>query len=161
MALSMFEIGIIILLIVGIGIMITSFIFSHNFQNQLLDKVMTKGMNGVSGQTINLTCPPQMVISYKNNNKNITRGAIIAIGEPTCDAFFQRGVGQNGSFFNPNTTVDALAPDSPYKDITSLEGQNKGSFTVPKPNDPNLPKGSCLASAAQLAFIGTYDCIKK
>lgn len=139
--------------------MVVSFIYSRHFQDQLLDKVMTKGMNGVSGQTINLSCPPEMVISYKNNNGNITRGAIISLGDPSCDPFYQKA-GQQGSFFNPATTIDALAANSLFKDITSLEGLNKGSFTVPSPNDPNL-KGTCLASAKQLGFIGTYDCIKK
>lgn len=155
----MFEIAIIILLIMGISIMITTFIFSHSFQKKLLDKIVVKGMNGTAGQNITLTCPPKMVISFENKNSNLTRGAIVALGDPTCDAFFQPGVGQRGSFFNPTTTVDALAPGSPFTDLTGCEGKNSCTFTVPNYSDSRLPDGCLKKQGQKLAFIGTFDCV--
>ena len=163
MVLSMFEIGIIILLVMGISVMIVQFLLSRNFQKKLTDKVIVKGMNGVAGTKINLTCPPEMVISFKNPNSVLTRGALIAIGDRSCDAFSQPNVGQNTNFFNPATTIDVFEKESFFPEIKNdCEGKNKCSFTVPDSSNKQIPRVSCLATPGQkLAFIGTYDCIAK
>lgn len=161
MSLSMFEIGIIILLVMGIAIMIASFIFSHSFQNGLLDKIIVKGMNGLEGDTVTLTCPPEMKISFTNKNSYLTRGAIISLDDSIdCDPFFQSN-GQTSSFYNPSTTIDTLDSSNGFTDITGCEGQNSCSFKVPDASDSLIPSKSCLKNSKKLAFIGTFDCIKK
>lgn len=159
MALSMFEIGIIILLIAGISIMIVTFIFSRSFQKKLLSKIVVKGMNGLQGKTISLTCPPEMTISFDNQNTNLSRGTLVSLGDSTCDPFYQPGVGQKASFFNPATTVDVMDPTSSFQDVRKCEGKNSCSFVVPDSTDSDIPAGSCLKQARQIALIGTYDCI--
>jgi hypothetical protein len=164
MALSMFEIGIIILLIMGVSVMIVQFILSRSFQKKLTDKVVVKGMNGLAGSTIKLTCPPEMVISFTNPNSVLTRGAVVALGDPTCDAFAQTA-GQTTSFFNPATTIDVFETNSLFPQVDACKGKNTCSFVVPDWQSTQIPttgNGSCLRKTGQkLAFIGTYDCIGK
>lgn len=177
---SMIEIGILIALVMITGVMIVSYILSLSLKHKLNQKITTKGMNGLEGTKINLTCPSGQVISFKNTNKVLTRGALIASGalvtlgsentvaDSRCDAFWQPPTstssgGQSSSFFNPQTTIDMLGDKSPFTQVKDCEGKENCSFVVPtKEQIPKSGPGSCMGTTAgKLAFIGTYDCIAK
>lgn len=160
----MIEVAILVILI--FGVILVGFYYYKAYQNkqQLIQKPSTKGMNGIGGSTIQLTCPPGQVISFDKINTTSTRGSLVCLGDPNCDGFFQPGVGQNTSFFNPKTTIDVFSSSSKFTDIQECEGKESCEWTIPTSSDSRLPSqsttpGYCLTKCAgQVSFIGTYDC---
>lgn len=159
---STIEFAIILILVLSIVAVSVSYYYALDKGKGLSGQVSTKGMNGLAGQTVNMSCPSGQVISFSKINNTSTRGSLVCLGDSSCDAFYQPS-GQNTNFFNPSTTVDVFSSSSQFKDIQACEGQQNCSWTIPTSSDTRLPtrstNGGCLTSCKQLAFIGTYDCI--
>jgi hypothetical protein len=164
---STFEVAIMVLLIFAVIVVGYLYYGAYQKKNELIQKPSTKGMNGIGGDTINLTCPAGQVISFDKINTTSTRGSLVCLGDSTCDAFYQPD-GQEKSFFNPSNTIDVFSASSPFKDIKNCAGQQTCSWTIPDKTDSRLPKqsstpGACLKDcsgpSATLGFIGTYDCV--
>ena len=155
----MLSYGVLVLTIFLVGFLTYAVFQSVRYGHTLKDTTSTRGMNGSSGQTVQLQCPPGQVISFQNPNANVTRGALTCDGSNggACDAFWSTS-GQYTNFFTPNI-VDVLASGSPFTDISSLAGQNSGTWTVPSPSDSRIPSTSCVRACSSLDFIGTYDCV--
>lgn len=152
-------------LITGLSIALAflaySAISSYLYGKKLAGKTTTRGMSGISGQTVVLQCPAGQVISFTNNNPTTSRGVLLApsAAGTQCDPYFTPGVGQSQHFFNQGTTMDLMASGNPFS-LSSCEGQNSCSFVVPSPNTQGVSAVSCLAaSTSPLSFIGTYDCV--
>jgi hypothetical protein len=155
------EIGVIIILVVVLGIAIYSFIMSRRYHGNISSNVMTKGMSGLSGTKVNLQCPAGQVISFKAGNPTSTRGSLVCLGDPKCDAFHQQA-GQDTTFFNPATTIDVFDKTiSKFTDIMECENQEQCTWKIPSSSDSRIPVASCLSKCSNLAFIGTYDCVAK
>jgi hypothetical protein len=155
------------LIALAVGLFIIAFFLGISYYRSYrfgsgIGAVITRGMSGLSGTTVQLTCPAGKTISFENNNPTTTRGALVCSGNPTCDGFWSTS-GQNSSFYNPTNTIDVMASGSPFTDLLSLEGQNSGSWNIPLPTDTRIPSSSCLSGCSgqgqQLQFIGTYDCV--
>lgn len=161
---SMIEVAILVLLIFGVGIIGFYYYKAYENKNKLEQNPTTKGMNGLGGSTVELSCPAGQVISFDKINTTSTRGALVCLGDSKCDAFFQPNKGQLSNFFNQTNTIDVFSASSPFTDIKECEGKETCSFTVPTADDDRLPlqsstPGYCLGKCnGQLAFIGTYDC---
>lgn len=162
---NMWEIAAIVILLMILGACVYTYYSAWQYRNTpigntgqtLAKSVSTRGMNGVAGQNLQLTCPAGQVISFKPANTTSTRGALICTGDSKCDAFYQKG-GQTKTFFNPSTTIDVFANDSKFTDLAACEGQNKCEWTIPGSSDSRV--SGCIASCkGQVSFIGTYDCI--
>lgn len=164
MVASTFEIGIVVILVAAVLIVGVSYIYSFYFKNGISGKTVTRGMNGLEGTTINLSCPTGQVINFDSYNSVILRGVLFCSasdkGEnsppPSIDGFFQRK-GQNKNFFNPAATIDLTSDSSPFS-LKSCKGKNSCSFTVPDNTDANVKKvlGGCTG---KIAMVGTYDCV--
>lgn len=166
MAISMIEVGIILMLLMAIVVYIVTVISSRTFGNTLAKRATTFGMNGTSGKKITLSCPAGQVIDFTNRNKGyITRGALISVTggtDGTCDAFYkQGGQGTGTTFFNLPNIIDVFDPNTTFTDVSSCAGKQTCDFVVPMPTDDAIPNGSCLKNAKKLGFVGTYDCIQK
>lgn len=152
--------GLLVIAIFFVGYMAYATFTSIRYGHTLKDTVSTRGMNGSSGQTVQLSCPAGQAISFQNSNTTMTRGALTCGGSDStagCDAFWSTN-GQYTNFFTPNI-VDTLASGSPFSDLTSLSGKNSGSWVVPSPSDSRVPSSSCVKGCSSLNFIGTYDCV--
>ena len=155
---SMWTIALLVILIMAVGVMGYNYYSSLSYGSELKSATISRGMNGIAGQTINLTCPSGTVIDFTNPNPTTTRGAIVCTGTSGCDAFWS-AAGQMGNFYTANI-VDVFATNSPFTDLASLAGKNSGSWTIPTSSDTRIPSGSCLRNCQKpLQFIGTYDCI--
>ena len=125
-----------------------------------IDFTVTRGMNGFAGSTIRLKCPTGQKISFAPGNTTTTRGSLICNGSSACDAFVQPNkLDQKAHFFNPLTTIDVFAENTPFTDLKSGEGQNDYTWVVPDNSDSRIPSNSCLKSCANISFVGTYDCV--
>lgn len=158
MALSMVEIAFIIILVMLVGASLITFVYAYRYQRSILQDVTTRGMNGRAGTTLNLTCPAGEVISFKNSNPTVTRGAIICSGDARCDPFFQQGIGQSEHFFSQDNTIDVFA-DNRFSELKQCEGKNACNWTIPLSSDNRLAN-TCLGSCSgNIEFVGTYDCV--
>jgi hypothetical protein len=142
--------------------MVVSYIASIFFGKKLASYVITRGMNGMQGTTLNLSCPVGQVIDFTNNNPKTTRGALICTGDASCDAF--ANYDQNNTFYNPATSIDVFGAGSPFTDLQKCAGQQTCPWTVPLKTDVRLaasgPYQGCLQRClGKIAFVGTYDCI--
>lgn len=161
---SMIEAGIVVILIFAVALLGYSLFMAVQNKKKLSKNITTKGMNGLAGATLNLSCPAGQVIGFDKINTTSTRGALVCLGDVSCDGFFQPGVGQTTSFFNPSTTIDVFATGSKFDLKEECEGKQTCTWVIPNKNDSRLPvqsssPGSCLAKCAgNMAFIGTYDC---
>jgi hypothetical protein len=163
---SMIEAAIITLLAFATGIVIYSFVKAIQYKRVLSKNKTTKGINGLAGSNVKMTCPAGQVITFLPSNPTATRAALICSGGAQgCDAFFQPGIGQKNNFFNPQTTIDVLAPDSKFTDLKLCEGKQTCSWTIPSAGDERFPiqkstPGYCVGQCSgQIAFIGTYGCV--
>jgi len=166
MVASTLEIGIVILLVTAVIIVGISYLYSYRYKNGINLKTTTRGMNGLAGTKINLSCPSGQVINFDSYNSVISRGVLFCSasskGENSIpprtplDGFYQAGKGQNKSFFNPNTTIDLTSSSSPFS-LASCKGKNSCSFTVPDVTDPNI--GVLANCTGTIAMVGTYDCV--
>jgi hypothetical protein len=160
----MVEAGIVVILVFAVALLGYSLFMAIQNKKKLSKNITTKGMNGLAGASIALSCPAGQVISFDKINTTSTRGALVCLGDASCDGFFQPGVGQGTSFFNPSTTIDVFATNTKFDLKDECEGKQSCSWTVPNKSDSRLPvqsstPGSCLAKCAgNMAFIGTYDC---
>ena len=161
---STLEVAIVVLLIFAVIVVSYSYYGAYQKKKELLQKPSTKGMNGIGGDTINLTCPSGQVISFDKINATSTRGSLVCLGDGTCDGFYQPN-GQEKNFFNPSNTIDVFSDSSPFTDIKNCKGQQNCSWTIPVQTDSRLPTqsstpGACLKNCSgNLGFIGTYDCV--
>jgi len=169
MAASMLEIGIVIILVAAVLIVGVSYIMAFRHQQTVNKQVTTRGMNGLEGATLNLSCPPGQVISFDSYNSVISRGALFCsasdAGEnanppaTTNDGFFQFKTGQNNKFFNPSTTLNLTEDNSPLT-LKNCKGKNSCSFTIPIKSDADVAKVPALNKCpGKIAFVGTYDCV--
>lgn len=164
MATSTWEIAAIVILLILVGVAGYSYFAAVQYKKRplgktgktLADAVTTRGMNGVAGKTLELTCPAGQVISFAPGNATSTRGALICTGDAKCDGFYQRS-GQNTTFFNPATTIDVFGAGSKFTGLAECEGKNECSWTIPSVGDQRLT--GCLAKCQNLEFVGTYDCV--
>lgn len=146
--------------VVGAGVLIAvvSWWMSRSYSETLYQSSITKGMNGLSGDTIQLACPLGQVIAFPNDNPTTTRGAIFCPGMSTCDAFFNPSKGQATSFFSPNI-VDVLGNLSSFPALSACAGQQSCSFTVPSASDLTIGPACVKGCKNSLAFVGTYNCV--
>lgn len=162
---NMWEIGAIIVLLMILAAAAYTYYSAWKYRNTpiggtghtLANAVSTRGMNGVAGQKLNLTCPSGQVISFKPANTTSTRGALVCTGDAKCDPFYQKG-GQTKTFFNPSTTIDVFETGSKFTDLADCEGENSCEWEIPGAKDSRVD--GCVASCkGTVSFIGTYDCI--
>jgi len=137
---SLISVSFITLLIIIIILLIGSNILTYRKRNEINEKVVTKGLNGIQGQTLNLSCPLGQTISFKNKNQNNTYRVALICGDSTsnaCDSFLGD---QNQSFYNSNS-IDVV--NTPTFNLKDLEGKNSGNFVVPNGSDPRVNKVGC------------------
>jgi hypothetical protein len=168
MAASMLEIGIVIILAASVLIVGISYVLAYGYQNKINQKKGTRGMNGLEGTTVNLSCPPGQVINFDSYNSVISRGALFCSasgsgenGNPPSaglDGFFQMGIGQSSHFFNPSTTVD-LVGSSSTSNLKGCAGKNSCTFVVPKKSDSLVQNSVLKGCNGVIAMVGTYDCV--
>jgi hypothetical protein len=141
-----------ILVIVGLVVLYRSFEFHKN----LTSKVITRGLNGIQGQNVSLTCPPGQKISVYKANYVCTSNQ--SFESSTCDPFWSTD-GQLTNFFNPVNTYDVSDEIS-----KKCNGGNSCTWTIPsgsgigicQQQTPNSLNGQPCSGVLQL--IGTYDC---
>lgn len=157
---TFFVLGILII------IAIYTFVSSWLVRRSLANNIITRGANGVQGQTLNLTCPAgqQIRINTSSLPGGMTRSRYVCSNptplggdgtlteDPECDPYFQ-STGQLTSNFNPATTLDAT------KDLyNECNGKNQCTFTIPSPTTlPNICGGKVCTGHIQL--IANYDCV--
>lgn len=153
---SLLSVSFITILLIILVLLVGSNILTIRKHEQLISNVITKGINGMQGQTLNLSCPVGQVISFKNLNKNIYRVALICgssgTTSSTCDSFTGD---QSKSFYNSNS-IDLTQSDN--FNLKSLEGKNSGSFVVPDATDKRVSGVGCLKGCTNIQVVGTYDC---
>lgn len=160
---STLEVAIMVLLIFGVATVSYLYYKAYEKKKELVQKPTTKGMNGIGGDTVNMSCPSGQVISFDKINATSTRGSLVCLGDTECDGFYQPD-GQGKNFFNPSTTIDVFSAASPFNDIKGCAGKESCSWKIPDDTDSRLPSkratpGSCLKNCkGQIGFIGTYDC---
>lgn len=152
---SLLSVSFVTILIIIFILLIGSNILTYRKRDEINQKVVTKGLNGIQGQTLNLSCPNGQTISFKNKNQgNMYRVALVC-GDITgeCDSFLGD---QTQSFYNSNS-IDVV--NTPTFNLKDLEGKNSGSFVVPDGSDLRVSKVGCLGNCKQIQVVGTYDCI--
>lgn len=156
---SLLSVGFVTILVIIFILLIGSNILTYRKRDEINEKTVTKGLNGIQGQTLNLSCPAGQTISFLNKNQgNMYRVALICgdvsgTNASACDSF----VGdQTQSFYNSNS-IDVV--NTPTFNLNDLEKKNSGSFVIPDGSDPRVNKVGCLGSCKQIQVVGTYDCI--
>lgn len=159
----MWDVIFIFLLLLVAIIVVTSFGFSEKYNLDLTSRTYTFGLNGIAGDTINMSCPSGKSIQVEKAHYICTSGTqnISSNGQfenPNCDPFWQ-STGQNTTFFNPANTVDYTSTLSKM-----CNGSNSFSFQIPQSiinicgqTSPNSLKGT--PCDGQLQLVGTYDCV--
>lgn len=142
-----------ILLIIFI-LLIGSNILAYRENTKINNRTITRGINGIQGQTINLSCPSGQTISFSNPNTTLSRVALICGSKLSCDSFTGD---QTKSFYNSNS-IDLVTTPSTLN-ISSLQGKNSGSFVVPNSSDPRVNSVGCLGGCNNIQVVGTYDCV--
>ena len=166
MAVGTWELAFVLLFLVLVPVLIFLIVRAYRFKKVLNDKVITRGLSGVAGSTVNLTCPAGQKISIYRANYICTNPTANADGtsfeSTTCDPFYSSG-GQEMSIYNPATTLDAVNNPgqimSQYNPVVKCNGQQKCSFTVPSvdPSQTGMCNGTTCTGTIQL--VGTYDCV--
>lgn len=157
MDLNTWEIAfVIILMLIGCSLIFT-FITSYKFKKNLDQKILTRGMNGIEGSTINMTCPSGQKIKVYKANYVCSSGSITE--NPECDPYW-RTSGQKSNFFNPLNTFDVSSQIS-----SSCDGKELCVWNIPKGSSMKIcgqSSGNTLDGSVctgQLQLIGTYDCV--
>lgn len=159
---GLLSVSFITILVIIFVLLIVSNILAYRESSKINSKVVTRGINGLQGQTINLSCPAGQTISFSNPNATLARVALVcgSAYASQCDSFTGD---QTKSFYNANSINLITTPTS--LNISSLQGKNSGSFTVPDASDPrvNTPTTSTclkgLQSCSNIQVVGTYDCV--
>lgn len=153
---GLFSVSFITLLIIILILLGGSLFLTYRKRNEINEKVTTKGLNGIQGQTLNLSCPSGQTISFKNKNQGNTYRVALVCGDSganACDSFLGD---QTQSFYNSNS-IDVV--NTSTFNLKDLEGKNSGNFVVPDGSDSRVNKVGCLGSCKQIQVVGTYDCI--
>lgn len=118
--------------------------FSFQYWSDRRKGTITRGVNGLSGTSLTLTCPTGRTIKttqvvYVCNDVDSKR-------QPTCDPQLP-----NGDFDSSHTNSQ--------DGMTLLQGQcdGKNSCTVTLPSDVKLCTGD--NACKNVALIGTYNCV--
>lgn len=155
-----YELVLILVLLVGAGLAILTFFTSYRQRSKIASSVVTRGLNGVAGQTLQLQCPAGSVISLKEAS---TPRAVYVCSNPTssnfespsCDPYYQGSNGQFSSYFNPATTIDVSSTVS-----AACAGKNSCSWTVPSSSSSDVATiCNGMSCAGEIQLIGTYDCV--
>lgn len=160
---SLFSVSFITILVIVLVLLVGSIILTYRKSEEINSKVVTKGLNGLQGQTLNLVCPSGQSISFKNKNQsNVYRVALVCGDVPNttnpkpCDSFAGGTSDQSQSFYNSNS-IDII--NTSTFNLKDLQGKNSGTFVVPDASDPRVNKVGCLGSCKQIQVVGTYDCM--
>lgn len=151
----MWTVALITILVIGLVTASIAFYLAYAYSKALRGTTITRGMNGLAGDTINLVCPAGQTISFDNSSPT-TRGAIFCSGDANLDAFSPP---TGSSMYNTSNIVDVFAPGSQFTDLLGCEGQPSCSWTVPVATDPRLAGSNVAGCTGQLQFVGTYDCV--
>lgn len=152
-----FEIAILLILLVIFGYVSYMFVRSRMYAHSINSSTLSRGLNGIGGQTITLQCPSSHNISlyravYFKTNPN-TNG----VEDDSIDAFYSTN-GQMSSLYNfTDQTSDgkARAVDATQDpNLNAANGKNKFTFTIPT-------SYSELSNTGTLHLVGTYDCVPK
>lgn len=148
------ELGFILVLLAVTGFAAFTFFKSYSFHKKLSTETLTRGMNGVAGSTIKLTCPVGQKIKVYKANYVCT--STVSQENATCDPYWQQN-GQVSNFFNPLNTFDAGATLG-----DQCNGKQDCSITVPSAlNVCQQTTANALDGKqcqGQIQLIGTYDC---
>jgi hypothetical protein len=156
------EIVVMVVLFVILTLAVITTITSYTHSKSLESATITRGLNGVAGQSITLQCPAGQSISLQNTNPTTPR-AVYVCSSPTsqnfesqtCDPYYQGLSGQYSSYFNPSTTRDVSATIQ-----AQCDGKNSCQIIVPAASDSSVA-GICNGSTCtgEIQLIGTYDCV--
>lgn len=155
---GLFGVSFVTLLIIILILLGGSLFLTYRKRNKIIGNAVTKGLNGIQGQTLNLSCPSGQTISFKNKNQGNTYRVALVCGDISgsgCDSFLGD---QTQSFYNSNSIDVVNTPTFNLKDLEDKK-ENSGSFVVPDGSDPRVNKVGCLGSCKQIQVVGTYDCI--
>ena len=141
-----------LLLILGLLFLLSFYMYfrAEMYNKDIANTVTTKGMNGVGGKEITLSCPPSHKISIYRATYISTDPDDNNFENPDIDGFYSPD-GQLANFYNTTTTVDALANDP---NIAKLNNLSTAKFTIPK-SFANVGNNSILQ------LVGSYDCVPK
>lgn len=176
MAVGTWELAFILILLLLIPVFIFFIYRANKFKKTLSGRSVTRGLSGVAGATVNLSCPSGQKISVYKANYICTNPQVTAGGtsheSSTCDPFFQPDVGQSTSFYNPDTTLDLVngptTVNPQYNVVAKCNGSRTCSFVVPSVdpsmsgtmcNIPGQTPSSCTSNGGTIQLVGTYDCV--
>jgi hypothetical protein len=149
------ELSLILIGVLFIGVLIFAFFKTFYYGRQLTSNVITRGLNGVGGSTVNITCPSGQNITVNKANYICTSGTNIE--SSGCDPYYQSN-GQQTTFFNPNNTLDVTSTLA-----TQCNGKSSCSIAIPSSQaaicaqkGPGTNDGG--PCTGQIQLIGTYDC---
>lgn len=170
MVVGTWELASILILLVLIPVLIFLIIRAYKFKKTLNDRVVTRGLSGVGGSTVNLSCPAGQKISvframYICTNPTTPGGGTAQVEDPTCDPFYS-SQGQFTSLYNADTTIDVVANPNDATTAANIvqqcNGQEKCSFTIPQADPSSSSRiGMCSGKTCTgtVQLVGTYDCV--
>lgn len=141
-----------VLVIVGLVVLYQSF----EFHKSLTTKVITRGLNGNQGTTVNLTCPPGQKIKVYKANYVCTSNS--SFESSTCDPYWSTQ-GQLTNFFNPSNTFDissSISKKCNDRESCSWNIPPGSGIGICQQQTPGTLNGEVCSGILQL--VGTYDC---
>lgn len=151
------ELSLILIGVFFIGLLVFGFFKTFHYGRQLAGNTITRGLNGIGGTTLNITCPSGQKITVNKANYICTSG--MGIENTGCDPYYQQD-GQQTTFFNPNNTLDVTSTLG-----TQCNGKASCSISIPSSqtsicgqSGPGQNNGGPCPSGSQIQLIGTYDC---